>query len=147
VQITEMTPADYDAAIALWQATEGIGLSGADSRECITAFLKRNPGLSLVARSNGALAGAVLCGNDGRRGFLHHLAVAPEFRHRGIGTRLVETCLSRLGALGIQKCHIFVLADNQEGAGFWQTLGWIERPGIKMMSKDIAVATDHSPAG
>jgi putative acetyltransferase len=141
-----MTPADYDEVIALWQATEGIGLSGADSRASIAAFLRRNPGLSVVARLSDAVVGAVLCGHDGRRGFLHHLAVAPAQRRRGLGQQLVETCLSRLGALGIEKCHLFVLADNADGECFWQALGWVGRPGIKLMSTEITIAADCKPA-
>ena len=64
-----MTIEDYPAVTALWAATEGMGLSADDSAPAIARFLQRNPDLSVVALdAQGQLAGAVLCGHDGRRG-------------------------------------------------------------------------------
>ncbi len=79
----------------------------------------------------------MLCGNDGRRGYLHHLAVAPEMRRRGIGKRLVELCFEGLSRRGIRKCHIFVKAGNEEGKRFWQRVGWTERIDLFVMSRDV----------
>ncbi len=129
---------DYDAVIALWQATEGMGLSAADSREAIARYLERNPGMSAVATdSSGAIAGAVLCGHDGRRGYLHHLAVRAEHRGLGLGRRLAETVLKRLQAEGIDKCHLFVYKSNATGRAFWEATGWVERTTLLLMSKDV----------
>jgi ribosomal protein S18 acetylase RimI-like enzyme len=138
IQITAMTISDYQDAYALWKSTEGMGLSSADTREGIEAFLTRNPGLSLVARLDRQLIGTVLCGHDGRRGYLHHLAVDRQHRGRGLGRRLVEMCLTRLASIGIQKCHIFLHRDNEQGRHFWQKVGWKERTELRIMSKDIA---------
>jgi len=129
---------DYDAAYALWQASEGIGLSAADSRENIGRFLEQNPGLSFVAEAPGeSLAGAVLASCDGRRGFLYHCAVARTHRGKGIGKALVARSLEGLAGLGMRKCHIFVAADNVEGKHFWRRIGWEERTTILVMSKDV----------
>ncbi len=135
--IEPMTGSDYDEAYALWQETEGMGLSSADSPSAIAAYLLRNPGLSLVARINGVWIGTVLCGHEGRRGFLHHLAVARGRRGQGIGKGLVDRCLSALAAAGIQKCHIFLHVDNRAGEAFWRHTGWKERTELKMMSHDV----------
>lgn len=131
------TPLDTHEALALWRATPGIGISDADEPDRIAAYLERNSGLSFVARVDGRLAGAVLCGSDGRRGYLHHLAVAPEFRHMGIGTVLSERCLAGLHALGITKCHLFVIAGNADGRAFWEKIGWRLRTDLVILSKDI----------
>lgn len=129
---------DYDAAYALWQASEGIGLSAADSRENIGRFLVQNPGLSFVAEpAGGPLVGAVLASCDGRRGFLYHCAVARPHRAKGVGKALVARSLKGLAALGMRKCHIFVAADNVEGRRFWQRIGWEERTTILVMSHDV----------
>ena len=135
--LREFTITDYDAAYALWQEAEGIGLSEADKKENIAYFLRRNPGLSMVAEENGKIVGALLCGSDGRRGFLHHLAVAAGHRRGGIGRELVTRCLAELAGIGMRKCHIFVLQENIEGKKFWQRIGWEERTTLLVMSHDV----------
>ena len=135
--VRAMTMADYDEAIALWRACEGLGLSASDEREPIERFLARNPGHSFVARDEEALVAALLCGHEGRRGYLHHLAVAPSHRQRGLGRELVHRALGALEQAGIGKCHLFVLSDNQEGLGFWQRVGWTERLELRVCSRVI----------
>lgn len=136
-EIRIMTIDDYDEVYALWQASAGIGLSAADEREAIARFLERNPGLAFVARAGAELAGAVMVGNDGRRGYLHHLAVSSVHQRRGLGKALVDRCLSALGERGIHKCHIFVYAGNQSGRAFWEKAGFYLRPDLVIMSHEI----------
>lgn len=135
--IREMSIQDYDGVLALWQASDGVGLSDADSEESMGRFLDRNPGLSLVALEGGEIVGAVLCGHDGRRGYVHHLAVSELHRRKGVGRALVKRCLSALRTVGIHKCHIFVFAENQDAIAFWQRVGWTERVELTMMSRYI----------
>jgi ribosomal protein S18 acetylase RimI-like enzyme len=137
INVREFTIEDYEAAFALWKKTEGIGLSEADSKPNIKTFLEENPGTSFVAVDGGELVGAVLCGQDGRRGFLYHLAVRSEKRRSGIGKVLVDRCIERLARLGLRKCHIFVMADNEEGQRFWGKTGWFLRPDLVVMSRDV----------
>jgi ribosomal protein S18 acetylase RimI-like enzyme len=137
VTFNEMRIEDYDEVYALWQATENVGLSSADGRQEIGRFLEANPGLSFTARISGELAGAVLGSTDGRRGYLHHLAVRPQFRRLGVGRVLIERSLQALAARGIRKCHIFVFGGNQEGFRFWEEVGFRRRTDIVIMSKEI----------
>lgn len=137
IEILPFTMDSYPEVMALWQASEGIGLSSADSEERIAFYLDRNPGMSFIAKSAGKVVGAVLCGHDGRRGYLHHLAVDQAFRQHGIGQTLVEKCLQALQALGIQKCHLFLIETNLEGRKFWKKVGWTLRRDIAVMSKNI----------
>ena len=107
--IRPMTIQDYDAVLDLWRKSEGIVLSDTDEREPMCRFLSRNPGLSLIAHCRGELAGAILCSHDGRRGYMHHLATAKQFRCHGIGSALVQESLARLSQAGIRKCNILIL--------------------------------------
>src|SRR5689334_22440590 len=99
--IEPMSIDDFDEVLHRWQATEGMSLMESDSRDAIAQYLARNPDLSLVARKGKELVGTVLCGHDGRRGYLYHLAVARAHRKSGLGKTLVERCLARLEELGI----------------------------------------------
>jgi len=135
VCIRKLALRDYHQVMALWRSCEGIGLTDADSREGIRSFLRRNPGLSFVAVMNGRVVGSALCGHDGRRGFIYHLAVAPLTRRKGIGRALANRCLSGLRSIGIEKCHIVVYRRNQAGRRFWANAGWVERTELTLMSK------------
>jgi ribosomal protein S18 acetylase RimI-like enzyme len=136
-EILPFASADVDEVFALWSASEGIGLFG-ETPAIVRDCLARSPGLSFVARRTGQLAGAVLCTTDGRRGYLHHLAVAPAHRRAGIGRALAARGLAAMQAQGIPKCHLFVLATNAPALEFWSSLEWVERDDIVMMSKTLA---------
>jgi len=135
VEIREFTIDEYEPVYALWAASEGIGLSNADSKEGIRHFLERNPGLSYIALQGNQIVGAALCGHDGRRGYIHHLAVAKSHRKQGIGKSLVGRCIYALMRIGISKCHLFVFGDNTEAIAFWKKVGWQERFEMMTMSQ------------
>jgi ribosomal protein S18 acetylase RimI-like enzyme len=137
-----LSEADLPAAIALWRACEGIGLSDADREAELQTFLARNPGLSWAAIEGGALLGCVLAGHDGRRGFLYHLAVRSDARRRGLGRALATRALQSLRAEGIAKCHIMVYRDNAEGHAFWQRAGFSQRDEIVIRSCVLVTETD-----
>ena len=133
-----MTPADYDAVIALWRGCEGIGLTESDTRPAIAAYLARNPDMSFVAEAGGRLVGAVLGGHDGRRGYLHHLAVDLAWRRRGLGRALTDAVLARLRAEGMLKCNLFLYGHNETGRAFWTRNGWKARGDLVLMQKPLA---------
>ena len=134
--IRRMNIRDHASVLALWKRTPGIGLEDdSDSRAGLGRYLKRNPGLSFVALINSSIAGAVLSGHDGRRGYLHHLAVSPECRKKGIGKRLVDCCLKQLKKNNIPKCNIFLFKANRSGRAFWVHDGWNLRPDLSLLQK------------
>ena len=132
-----MTIADHSAVLALWRKTDGVVLTDSDEKGPVQVFLERNPGLSLVAYCGDELAGAVLCSQDGRRGYMHHLAVRKEFRRHGIGSALVQECLLRLRQVGIRKCNIFTVPENREAIAFWQYNGFNMLPHFDWMQAVI----------
>src|SRR5262245_32110945 len=108
IQFRPMVEEDIPAALALWQGLSGIGLRDADSPPALARYLRRNPGSSFVAVTTaGELVGVSLAGHDGRRGYLHHVAVAAAFQKQGIGRRLVEECLAALKAEGMEKVNLW----------------------------------------
>lgn len=132
--IRVMTMDDYDAVIDLMRRTPGVSLRDADSRESTSNYLERNPGMSFVAEVGAVLCGCVMCGHDGRRGYLQHLVVLPQYRRQGIARALVERCLSSLEKHGILKCHLDVFKTNATAANYWRSQGWQLRSDIDRYS-------------
>jgi N-acetylglutamate synthase len=130
IEINEMTMADYDEVLSLLRASPGAVIRGADSREGTERYLVRNPKLSFVARCGTRLIGCVMCGHDGRRGYLQHLAIDPTHQRRGVGTALVGRCLMELRRLGIDKTHIDVFVANVAAHQYWTNRRWKRRDDI-----------------
>ena len=126
--IRNMTIADYEDIYRLWIHTPGMGLNTTDdSRAGIEAYLRRNPNTCFVAVSDGTIVGVILAGHDGRRGFLHHTAVHPAVRRRGIAKRLVQSALDALAREGIHKVSLVVFSQNEDGNAFWESIGFTKR--------------------
>jgi putative acetyltransferase len=137
IDITQFDISIYDEVFALWQQCEGVGLSSADSRESIKMYLELNPGMSFVASSSGKPVGVIIAGHDGRRGYIHHLAVHPDFRRNGLARRLVARSMEVLSDSGIQKRHLFIFNNNHAGLAFWENNGWKRRLDLSVVSKQI----------
>jgi len=133
----EFVIADYDRVVALWDKIEGVEICEGDSREEINEYLKRNPGLSRVAEADGAIVGAALCGHDGRRGWIYHLAVAKEYRGQGVGKLLLDDCVRGLREAGLKRAIILVAGDNPVGHKFWLREGWEDIPGAIPMTLEL----------
>jgi len=137
ILIHEIQIDDYSEICALWENTPGMGLNDADTHENIYKFLLRNKGSSFVCWYKDRIIGTILCGHDGRRGYIYHVTVAEKYRGRGIGLMLVDKSLQTLKKEGISKCHLFVFSDNVVGNSFWNAKGWNKREDIFVYSKSI----------
>lgn len=126
---------DYEKIMALWRETPGIGISSADNKENLALFLERNKGLCYICEFKDSIIGTILCGHDGRRGYIYHVCVHCDHRRQGIGEKLVKLSLENLKSCGIEKCHIYVFRDNELGKSFWEKTGWIKRDDLIMFSK------------
>ncbi len=130
INVRPMTIEDYDNVYELWLSISGFGIRSVDdSKEGIEKFLKRNPGLSMVAvdEESGNIVGAMLSGQDGRRACFYHVCVHKDYRFRGIAKNMVKHALEALKAEGINKVNIIAFKKNRLGNGFWTSLGWTHR--------------------
>ena len=135
--IRQIHPDDYSEMVELWGQTPGMGLSEADSEANIRKFILRNKGLSYCFKEENRIIATILCGHDGRRGYIYHMTVAQQYRGKGIGKLLTEKSLQQLKNEGIDKCHLFVFADNELGNRFWSSTGWTRRDDIFTYSKEV----------
>lgn len=141
-RIRSFRPSDIHAALELWRSTPGIGVSEGDDPSSLRRFLRKNRRFCFVAHADigsggAAAAGTVLCGFDGRRGYIYHLAVRPESRRLGIARALVDRVAHELRVRGCGRCHAMVFADNELANAFWPSAGLRGRGDIGVYSLDL----------
>jgi len=139
VSIRPFALADYDAVLALWRdAGPGIEIRPSDRRDEVAKKLARDPDLFLVAvTTDDEPVGAIMGAWDGRRGWLHHLAVRTDWRHRGIASALVTEVERRLAARGCLKVNLLVRASNSDARSLYRSLGYALMDGIVGMGKEL----------
>lgn len=137
-EIRVMTIEDYEKVYALWMSCKNMGFNNLDdSREGIAKYLRRNPSTCFVAEQGERIVGVILSGHDGRRGFIHHLAVAEDCRRQGIATELLECAVLSLTDEGINKVALLVFNRNEAGNAFWEKNGFTSREDLVYRNKAL----------
>jgi ribosomal protein S18 acetylase RimI-like enzyme len=138
MKIRKMVTIDYQDAYKLWASESSVGLRSIDdSISGIEKFLQRNPSTCFVSEEDGEITGTILCGSDGRRGYIYHAMVSKECRRNGTGRRLVAKVLKELEKMGINKAALVVFADNEQGNKFWESLGFYSRGDLVYRDKAL----------
>jgi ribosomal protein S18 acetylase RimI-like enzyme len=137
IEYRPLSPIDFNQVVALWQVCDGVEVAEGDDKESFIRYLDRNPGLSYAATCTGAIVGACLCGHDGRRGLVYHLAVASEYRGRGVAKELLKIGLAGLREYGIARVIILVAKDNSLGQEFWVSQGFEHISGALPLGMDL----------
>jgi ribosomal protein S18 acetylase RimI-like enzyme len=82
--------------------------------------------LSTVARTDaeGSLAGAVLCERrETGQGFVAYLAVAPDWRGRGLGRALLSGALGQMRSAGLDSAALGVNGANRSATALYESVG------------------------
>ena len=133
---------DYEEVYNLWINTPGMGLNSIDdSKQGISKFLKRNPNTSFIAKEDRVIIGAILCGHDGRRGYIYHTAVNPRYTNEGIGRSLVERAIDSMKEENISKVSFVVFDTNITGNEFWERLGFKKRDDL--VYRDMVITSEE----
>ena len=133
-----MTIEDYEKVYQLWLSCAGMGLNNLDdSRNGIAKYLDRNPNTCFVAEKSEEIIGVIIAGHDGRRGFIYHTAVNPDYRNQGIATKLVDAAMAALKANGVNKVALVVFDRNKVGNEFWEKTGFTVREDLVYRNKAI----------
>ena len=142
VRIRKMAPADYAGMYDLWMRCAGMGLNDVDdSEEGIRRYLERNPDTCFAAEEDGQIAGVILSGHDGRRGYIYHTAVAPDYQRRGVGRKLVDAALEALRDAGIAKVALVAFSRNEAGNAFWERMGFTAREDLIYRNRTLVEMT------
>ncbi|CAM2158592.1 MULTISPECIES: GNAT family acetyltransferase [Paraburkholderia] len=154
VTIRAFAEADTEAVLALWREAfpeyNDASRPHRDPRRSIANKLGTQPELFFVAirrdgEADGALVGSAMAGYDGHRGWLYSVAVAPEARRLGLGTRLVRHAESALAAMGCLKLNLQVLTDKPEVLAFYDRLGY-RADAVISLGKRLAVQESEALA-
>ena len=139
-EIKRMTIEDYEKIYSFWISIDGVGLNSLDdSKNGIEKYLLRNPKTCFIAKINREIVGTIMCGNDGRRGYIHHTAVSNSMRRVGIGKKLVDAAITGLIEEGINKVALVVFQHNKTGNMFWDSIGFYRRKDLVYRDKIITV--------
>lgn len=139
MKIRKMKIKDYNEVYSLWLHTPGMGLNNLDdSKKGIKKYLKRNPKTCFIAKEKRKVIGVILCGHDGRRGYIHHTSVELSHRNTGIGTDLVNHAIKALKSEQIHKVAFVVFKNNEIGNNFWERNGFQKRQDLNYRNKVIS---------
>jgi ribosomal protein S18 acetylase RimI-like enzyme len=127
VSIRRGRPEDIGQVLELW-ARAGTSPTVTDTPEALAQLLRSSQSILLLADVDDRLAGTVIGGWDGWRGNIYRLAVAPEYRRRGVASALMREVDAALLAMGARRITALVERDHPWAVGFWNAL---ERAGYR----------------
>jgi ribosomal protein S18 acetylase RimI-like enzyme len=127
----------FDGVAALWSEAFPNDSSWNAASASIPEKLRIQPDLLLVAVESDLVAGSIMAGYDGHRGWISRIAVLKSHRLKGVGQALVHEAEKRLSDLGCTKINLQVVASNAGVLGFYRSLGYEVEERISM-SKRIA---------
>lgn len=145
MEIKKATLADLEEIMSLWHdlTTYKVNLEPyltlakdhiQTARDYLSGKLLDPDTIVLLARENGRAVGYLMgfvifpppVFTPRKIGFINEVAVADEFRRRGIGTSLVNEAVAWFHSRGANSVELSVYAKNQVAKEFWHKLGFAE---------------------
>ncbi len=129
---------DYDELLSLWQRAglHSLRPEGRDSRASLARQLSSGVQTILGLEVDGQLVGAVVATHDSRKGWINRLAVDPDHRRRGYGTRLIAAAEEVLRQQGMHVIAALVESDNPASLALFRKAGYLEiDPGLHYLTK------------
>ena len=121
--IRPASPADEARTIALWHVA-GLTRPWNDPAADFRLALANRTSTVLLALEGADLAGSVMVGFDGHRGWVYYLAVDPAWRGQGSGRALMAAAEDWLAARDCPKIQLMVRGDNKAAKGFYAAIGY-----------------------
>lgn len=130
-EVESATSDDAAAVIALWEScalTRPWNDAAADYARAISGEHSD----VLLMRAGDAIGASVMVGEDGHRGWVYYLAVAPDRRRSGLGARIMKAAEDWLRARGVPKIQLMVRDGNEDALAFYAALGLERQPVITL---------------
>ena len=122
--IRAYTEPDHDAVVALWQECFPDDPDRNAPAQMIERMLSVDREMFLVGLWRDSVVATALCGYDGVRGWVYHVATAPGLRRRGLGRQMMLAVERTLGRRGCPKLNLQVRAGNEAAVRFYRALGY-----------------------
>ncbi|QQQ48910.1 GNAT family acetyltransferase [Pseudomonas syringae] len=132
------------AVIQLWKSVFNDDMPHNRPDLSIDKKLAVDDHLFFVALVDDEVVGTLLAGYDGHRGWLYSVAVDPQQRGNGLGTRLVRHAEKALADLGCVKINLQIHTFNESVQAFYRTLGYTPELIISMGKRIDANVTAQS---
>jgi ribosomal protein S18 acetylase RimI-like enzyme len=103
------------------------GFSAPDGRFFVYTDLQSavvGPEMFLVGTLEKKIIATIMAGYEGHRDWLNYLAVAPEYRGRGLARLIVAAAEALLKNAGCPKINLQVRASNQGVIEFYKRIGY-----------------------
>lgn len=136
MSVRAATDADAEAIVALWDEA-GMLAYTPDPAGDLARTRAHDPGLVLVAESEGRVVGTITGTWDGRRGWIMRLAVTTDVRRRGVASRLTQEVEARLRARGARQINLLVITHNREALAFWRERGYRSTVPVVMLTRHL----------
>ena len=132
MQIHPATVADRPGVVALWNRIFPEDPPHNAPAAVFDAKLATGDGMLFIAKEGSLIIGTAMAGYDGHRGWLYKVAVAPEYRRRGIARSLVDHAVRALRAAGCTKVNLQIRPANADVREFYESIGFLSEERLNM---------------
>lgn len=136
VNVRDFQAGDFEKINSLWRRTDMTSEERSDDAEVIWRTLERGGRFFVLEEGEEEIIGTAWVTDDGRRLYLHHLVVDPDYRGRGYGKLLTKKTLKFVGEKG-RQIKLEVHDDNVPAIGLYEKYGF-----KKLRNYDVFIIRD-----
>lgn len=128
---------DFTKLLTLWNEAGLSVVNFKNEQKELQMLLKLNPESCLVAAVNKKIVGSIIGAFNGRRVWIYHLAIHPEWQNKGIGSKLLKRVEKIFKKKGATKILLGVSFDNLSTCSFYEKNGYSIMNDAVLMSKEL----------
>jgi len=141
--IGQLRPADFDAAVELWQEA-GLTRPWNDPVADLHRAIAGPASTVLAGLEGDVLLATAMVGHDGHRGWVYYLAVRVDAQRRGHGRAMIGVCEAWLVERNVPTLNLMLRTDNETARGFYAALGYTHDDDVRVLAPARLNATPSS---
>ena len=115
---------EEEAVAELWRACGLVRPWNDPLRDIASARTNASSEILVAVAAGGGVAGSVMAGYEGHRGWVYYVAVAPQHRSQGLGAALMSDAEAWLARAGAPKVMLMIREENEAVRRFYEGLGY-----------------------